>query len=80
MYEASSTTAARTETPHCNRRLLCIMDVANGTEAGVAWKALVYGGLDCDERDRIRKALLDYCGQDTLAMVRLVERLRSVSI
>ena len=27
--------------------------------------------LDQGERDRIKKALLDYCGQDTLAMVRL---------
>ena len=32
-----------------------------------------------DEGDRIRKALLDYCGQDTLALVRLLEKLRSVS-
>jgi hypothetical protein len=31
------------------------------------------------ECDRIRKALLDYCGQDTLAMVRMVETLRSVA-
>ena len=35
--------------------------------------------LNCDERERIKKALLDYCGQDTLALVKLLERLRSVS-
>jgi hypothetical protein len=35
--------------------------------------------LDQAERDRIRKALLDYCGQDTLAMVRLLEKLRGTS-
>jgi predicted RecB family nuclease len=52
------------------------MAVGNGTEAGVAWEKLVRGGLDQVERDKIRKALLDYCGQDTLAMVRLVESLR----
>ena len=52
------------------------MDVANGTDAGVAWESLVRGGLDSGERDRSTKALLDYCGQDTLAMIRLVERLR----
>ena len=40
---------------------------------GSRWCA---GSLDCDERERIRKALLDYCGQDTLAMVRLLEKLR----
>ena len=34
------------------------------------------GGLDCDGRERIRKALLEYCGQDTLALARLVDTLR----
>jgi hypothetical protein len=52
------------------------MEVANGTEAGAAWESLVRGGLDETERDRIDKALRDYCGQDTLAMVRLLERLQ----
>jgi predicted RecB family nuclease len=55
------------------------MQVANGQEAGLAWESLVSGGLDCSERERIRTALLDYCGQDTLAMVRLVETLRIAS-
>jgi len=52
------------------------MEVANGQDAGLAWESLVRGSLDSGERDRIRKALLDYCGQDTLALVRLLERLR----
>jgi predicted RecB family nuclease len=52
------------------------MEVADGTDAGLAWESLVRGGLDQTERDNIRKALLDYCGQDTLAMVRLLEKLR----
>jgi predicted RecB family nuclease len=56
------------------------MDVANGTEAGVAWESLVRGGLDQAECDRIRNALLAYCGQDTMALVRLLETLRQVSI
>jgi hypothetical protein len=55
------------------------MKVANGTEAGVAWEALVRGGLDEVEHGKIRKALLDYCGQDTLAMVRLLAKLRQVA-
>jgi hypothetical protein len=55
------------------------MEVADGTEAGLAWQSLLRRGLDQVERDRIRKALLDYCGQDTLAMVRLVETLRPVA-
>ena len=54
------------------------MEVADGTDAGLAWESLIQGGLDQAERDRIRKALLEYCGQDTLAMVRLLERLQRV--
>ena len=53
------------------------MEVANGQDAGLAWESLVRGGLDQSERERIRKALLDYCGQDTLALVRLAEMLRA---
>ncbi len=37
------------------------MSVANGQDAGLAWESLITGGLDRDERDRIRKALLDHC-------------------
>ena len=53
------------------------MVVANGQQAGVAWESLVRESLDASERDKIRKALLDYCGQDTLAMVRLLDVLRA---
>jgi predicted RecB family nuclease len=52
------------------------MEVADGTDAGLAWESLIRGGLDQAEQDRIRKSLLEYCGQDTLAMVRLLETLR----
>jgi hypothetical protein len=38
--------------------------------AGVAWEALVRGTLDAAERDKIKRALLDYCGRDTLALTR----------
>jgi hypothetical protein len=55
------------------------MEVANGQDAGLAWESLVRGNLDADERDRIGKALLDYCSQDTLALLRLVEALCFVS-
>lgn len=56
------------------------MPVANGQDAGLAWESLMQGGLDRDEHQRVRKALLDYCGQDTLALVRLLEKLRAASI
>jgi hypothetical protein len=37
------------------------MEVADGTDAGLAWGSLIRGGLDQAERDRVRKALLEYC-------------------
>jgi hypothetical protein len=52
------------------------MEVANGQDAGLAWESPVRASLDNGERDRLRKALLAYCGQDTLAMVRLLKRLK----
>ncbi len=54
------------------------MEVANGQAAGVAWGLLIRGTVDAVERGKIEKALLDYCGQDTLAMVRLLKMLRAV--
>jgi hypothetical protein len=53
------------------------MEVADGQAAGSAWESLVRGGLECDELERIRKALLGYCAQDSLGMVRLLEVLRA---
>jgi len=55
------------------------MEIANGQDAGLAWESLVRGSLEQCEGNRIRKALLDYCGQDTLAMVRLLHRLQSAA-
>ena len=55
------------------------MDVADGQAAGLAWEVLVNGGFDRDECERISRALLEYCCQDTLGLVRLVEKLQHVS-
>jgi hypothetical protein len=52
------------------------MEIANGQDAGLSWASLVRGDLNSDEREWIEKALLDYCGLDTLAMIRLVETLQ----
>ena len=55
------------------------MGVADGLAAGPVWESLVRGDLSRDERDKIRKALLDYCGRDTFAMLKLVEKLQHLS-
>jgi len=52
------------------------MAVSDGQEAGLAWESLVRGRVDQAEGERIGKALLDYCGQDTLALVKLLEKLK----
>ena len=55
------------------------MEVPNGQAAGLAWQAMISGNASEPERLAKRKALLDYCGQDTLALVRLLEKLRLTS-
>lgn len=50
------------------------MDVAGGMEAGVAFMTMLSTD-DPKEKKRLEKSLRDYCGQDTLAMVKLRERL-----
>jgi hypothetical protein len=54
------------------------MEVANGQAAGLVWESPIGGDCGEAERQRRRKALLDYCGQDTLGMVRLLELLGTV--
>lgn len=55
------------------------MEVPNGQAAGLAWQAIISGNCREAERKSKGQALLDYCGQDTLALVKLVETLRSLS-
>jgi predicted RecB family nuclease len=52
------------------------MEVPNGQAAGIAWQAVIGGDCSEAERQSKRQALLGYCGQDTLALVRLLDRLR----
>jgi predicted RecB family nuclease len=55
------------------------MEVTNGRAAGLAWEALIGGNYSAFECQAKRKALLDYCGQDTLALVKLLEALQSAA-
>jgi predicted RecB family nuclease len=55
------------------------MEVADGQDAGLAWESLMREDLDSGERERIRTALLDYCGQDTLALLRILQRLKNAA-
>jgi predicted RecB family nuclease len=53
------------------------MEVPNGQAAGLAWEAIISGNCSEAEREAKRKALLAYCGQDTLALVQLLEALHA---
>lgn len=48
-----------------------------GRTPGSLGESLVQGGLDEAERLGTEKALRDYCGQDTMALVRLLEKLQA---
>jgi hypothetical protein len=57
------------------------MQVAEGRAASRELMQLLFGGpLDSQERSIIRESLLAYCEQDTWAMVRLLQRLRELTI
>ena len=49
------------------------MEVAEGNEAGLSWEKMLQAEMGSEERTRLEAALLAYCKQDTLAMVRLLE-------
>jgi predicted RecB family nuclease len=53
------------------------MEVPDGQAAGLAWETMIGGTMGEAERQAKRRALLDYCGQDTLALVRLLEALQN---
>jgi predicted RecB family nuclease len=55
------------------------MEVPDGQAAGLAWESMISNGVTDSERQAKRKALLEYCGQDTLALVKLLEALRTAS-
>jgi hypothetical protein len=52
------------------------LEVAEGTAAGLAWARLLDPATPTKEKARLKKALLEYCKQDTLALVKLLEELR----
>ena len=54
-----------------------VLEIGEGGTAMAAFEGLLKMG-DKSERDKIRKQLLEYCGLDTLAMVRIVEKIKGI--
>jgi len=52
------------------------MGVADGGQAGAAYMRMLADDTPQPEKKRLRKDLLQYCKQDTLAMVKILEALR----
>ncbi len=51
------------------------LPVANGTDAMIAWRKMIELP-DGDDKAHLRQELLDYCELDTLAMVKIFEKMR----
>jgi len=52
------------------------MAVADGSQAGLTWKRIIEGEANAAETEGLTEALLAYCCQDSLGMVKILERLR----
>ena len=55
------------------------MNIAEGQTASLKFMAAALGNLPEIERAKIFEDLLEYCGQDTYAMVRIIEELRKLT-
>jgi len=51
------------------------MEVGDGLQAQLAWVKMECDRIPQVEKDQLRRSLLEYCCQDTLAMVQILERL-----
>jgi hypothetical protein len=55
------------------------LPIANGGDAQLAYSNMVAGKLDPAEAERTRRDLKIYCGQDTMAMVKILEKLYTLA-
>ncbi len=55
------------------------MEIAEGATAMTRWWEVVHGNASEEQKDQVRKNLLKYCRLDTLAMVEIWKRLKSVN-
>jgi len=54
------------------------LDIADGETASREYLRVMFGDVDAEERARVRRQLEDYCGLDTMGMIRIIEALRSI--
>ena len=51
------------------------LEVQEGQQAGLEYLRMINNSTPSHEKEKIRKALLTYCGHDTLAMLKIREEL-----
>ena len=51
------------------------MKISDGSEAADEFKRITFGDVNDTERQKVRKALLRYCGQDSGGMITILKRL-----
>jgi hypothetical protein len=54
------------------------LDIQEGTEAMVSWRKMIFEDISDSAREKIKKALLDYCKMDTMALVEILKHLQSI--
>jgi len=54
--------------------------IGNGADAQAAYYAMVRGTMNPDEVEKTRRDLKVYCGQDTLAMVKILDKLYTEAV
>ena len=55
------------------------LEIQEGFLASISYARMFAPDTQAHEREQLREALLDYCQQDTLAMVRILAALQSMS-
>jgi len=56
------------------------LPIGNGGDAQLAYYNILSGKLSHAETEKLRQDLKVYCGQDTLAMVKILEHLYKISL
>jgi len=51
------------------------LEIQGGGTASRTWMKTIFGNENTDKRDEIFNDLIEYCKMDTLAMVKILERL-----
>lgn len=55
------------------------LNLTEGSQAGIVWTRMIDPAATGNEKDRMKHDLLEYCGQDTLGLARIVQALGNLA-